>query len=93
MAGFIFDPTRKSTAAEHTLGYRAQDEDGSEYVYVQASGAIAANLVCKVEINGQANTLITNDADDRACTMSWWSVGGVEHIALTADNGEGADNE
>lgn len=41
------DFARKSTALEHKLGERLQDDEGREWVYIQAQGAVGAGVPVK----------------------------------------------
>lgn len=56
--------TDTPTAAAHTLGTRVMADDGQEYVYVQASGAISQYDFVGIDENFQAAALTKAIADD-----------------------------
>ena len=53
----IFDPTLVTAAPGHTLGMRAQDDNGEEFIYVQAGGSIAIRRVVVITEAFQAQTV------------------------------------
>ena len=53
------DYTRADTDAEFALGTRDCAEDGAEFVYCQANGAITANYVCHIDETWQADMIET----------------------------------
>lgn len=72
--------TRTTTTAEFSVGTRAFGKDGSEWVYVQANGAIVAADVVLVDEDWQADQIdTTNSASNRGQRV------GVAGIAF-ADN-------
>lgn len=51
-----------STEADFTVGERAKGKDGSEFVYVQANGAISANDVVIIDEDWQADQIDTTNS-------------------------------
>ena len=80
MSQGIFFPTRVDDAPRHTLGSRMMDDKGTEYVYVQAAGAIAADLVCRVDQNNQADACTQQEGDGHLGGRL-----GISHVALADD--------
>jgi len=56
------NPSRLTTSAEYSLGTRASGKDGSEFVYVQADGAVAATDVVVISEAWQADSIDTTNS-------------------------------
>ena len=76
MPSEVFDPTRRSATAVHTVRGVLFDDKGKAWMYVQAAGSISVGQVCRVDRNGQCDTMTTAEADGH--------VGGTVGVAQVA---------
>jgi hypothetical protein len=75
------DFTATPTSADFALGTKVQGSDGTEWVYVQASGAITQYQFVGIDENFQAAALTKAMADDG------WAVGAAQSAFADDDYG------